>query len=166
MTDLELTRTQRERRLYSLEGVGTVRLQGLFSRSGAAESGGRRWLFAPRGLWQRKVQATDAAGTVVGEFAPRDIRRGGALRWGDRELALRPVSLLRERYALSEGERELVLLDGKGWGRRPVRVSLEAADEMDPGLLLFTAFVVHRLAVNASGSSAGSTAAMSGGTGS
>ena len=37
MTDLELTRTSGDRRLYSLEGIGTVRLDGLFSGSATAE---------------------------------------------------------------------------------------------------------------------------------
>jgi hypothetical protein len=67
---------------------------------------------------------------------------------------------------LREGDRDLARLDGKGWGRRPVEISIEAPNELEPGLLLFTAFVVHRLASNASGSSAGSTAAISGSYGS
>ena len=33
MADLELTRTQGDRRVYALEGVGTVRLEGLFARA-------------------------------------------------------------------------------------------------------------------------------------
>ena len=99
----------------------------------------------------------------MGEFVPRDLRRGGALRWAGRELSLRPASVLRERYALSDGDRELVVVDGKGWGRRPVNVSLLDPAAIDAGLLLFTVFVVHRLAVNAASSaSAGSTAAVSG----
>jgi hypothetical protein len=48
MADLELTRTPAGRRLYALEGVGTLRLEGVFSRravkvtvddSGAIEPG-------------------------------------------------------------------------------------------------------------------------------
>jgi hypothetical protein len=27
------------------------------------------------------MQATDALGAVVGEFVPRDLRRGGSLHW-------------------------------------------------------------------------------------
>jgi hypothetical protein len=160
-TELELTRTRGDRRLYSLDGIGTVRLEGLFSRRGSAEADGRSWRFTRRGFWQRVMEARDEAGTVVGEFVPRDIRRGGTIRWGGRELTLHPVSVLRERYALEEAGRDLVLLDGKGWGRRPVRITLAEPDAIEPGLLLFTAFVVHQLAVDASGSSAGSTAAIS-----
>ena len=164
MIELELTRTSPDRRLYSLAGIGTVRLEGLFSNSATAEAGGHTSRFTRRGFWQREIEATDSAGAVVGEFVPRDIRRGGALRWSDRELTLRPVSSLRERYALSEGDRELVVLDGKGWGKRPVKITLAEPDAVPPGLLLFAAFVVHRLAVNASGSSAGSTAAVTSST--
>jgi hypothetical protein len=163
MTELELKRIPCDRRLYALESVGTLRLGGVLSRSATAEADGTSWTFTRRGFWQRVIQATDAAGTVVGEFVPRDLRRGGALRWAGRELRLRPASVLRERYALSDGDRELVVVDGRGWGRRPVNVSLLDPAAIDAGLLLFTVFVVHRLAVNAASSaSAGSTAAVSG----
>jgi hypothetical protein len=67
-------------------------------------------------------------------------RRGAAL--GERELALRPASARRERYALADGERELALLDGKGWGKRPVKVTVEDPAAVEPGLLLFATFVV------------------------
>jgi hypothetical protein len=116
MSDLELTRTQGDRRLYGLEGVGTLRLQGLFSRAAIAEANGERWRIGRTGFWGRRVVATDPVGAVVGEFEPRGLRRGGMLRWAGRELALRPASSWRERYALADGDRELALLDGKGWG--------------------------------------------------
>ena len=159
MTELELTRTPNDRRLYSLEGVGTVRLEGLFSSSATAEAGGGSMRFAHRGLWQRAIEAKDSSGAVVGEFLPRDIRRGGTLRWRGRDLALKPLSPLRERYTLVEDDRELAALDGKGWGRRPVAVSLAELDAVEPQLLLFAAFVVRRLAAK-SGESAGGTAAV------
>lgn len=164
MTELELTRVPTDRRLYSLEGIGTVRLGGLFASSGTGEADGSRWRFASRGFWGRAMEATDAAGVVVGEFEPRNIRRGGALRWGDGELTVHPVSALRERYVLSEGDRDLVLLDGKGWGRRPVKITLADPSEIEPGLLLFAAFVVHRLAVNASSAAGGGSVAATGAT--
>jgi hypothetical protein len=162
MTELELTRSAEDRRLYELDGVGTVRSEGLFGRGATAEARGSSWQFNRRGFWQRVLEATDAAGTVVGEFVPRGIRRGGVLSWGGRELTVHPVSVLRERYVLSEGDRDLVLLDGKGWGRRPVKITLADPSAIDPGLLLFAAFVVNQLAVNASSNSGGSVAATSG----
>ena len=40
MADLELTRSRDDRRLYELAGLGTLRLEGLFSRRATAEAGG------------------------------------------------------------------------------------------------------------------------------
>lgn len=159
MIEIELKRTSGDRRLYALAGVGTLRLDGVFSRKATAEAGGRVWRLSRRGFWQRVIEATDETGAAVGEFRPRDVRRGGTLRWGGRELTLRPSSVWRERYALAEGERELVVLDGKGWGRRPVKVTLLEPEVVEPGLLLFATFVVHALAEHA-GSTAGSTGAI------
>jgi hypothetical protein len=164
MADLELTRTPGDRRLYALEGVGTLRLQGFASRRATAEADGTRWRIARRGFWQRLVEATDDAGTTVGEFEPRGLRRGGTLRWAGRELALRPASNWRELYALADGDRELAVLDGKGWGRRPVKVTVGDSEAVEPGLLLFATFVVRGLAEDAgSVAGAGGTAATSGG---
>jgi hypothetical protein len=137
VVDLELTRTRGEGRVHALEGVGTLRLQGLFGRAATAEADGTRWEIARLGFWGRRIEAIDVTSSAVGEFEPRGLRRGGALRWADREFALRPASSWRERYALADGDRELDLLDGKGWGRRPVKVTLEDPGAVEPGLLLF-----------------------------
>jgi hypothetical protein len=162
--DLELRRTPEDRRLYALDGFGTLRLQGFLSRAATAEAGGTRWEIARRGFWQRRIEATDAAGAVVGAFEPRGLRRGGTVRWAGRELELRAASRWRERYALADGDRELAVLDGKGWGRRPVKVTLDDPDAVEPGLLLFAAFVVRGLAEDASAAAGAgaSTAATSG----
>jgi hypothetical protein len=161
MTELELTRTPEDRRAYALDGVGTLRLEGVFSRTATAEAAGQSWRFAHRGLWQRAMEATDAAGTAVGEFAPRSIRRGGALSWRGREYTLQPVSSFRERYVLSDGERDLALIHGKSWGKRPVKVTLGDPDAVDPALLLFAVFVVRQLASDADSSAGSSTATFS-----
>ena len=119
MTELELMRTPGDRRRYALEGIGTIHLEGLFARSANAEAGSNHWQYVRSGFWQRVMQATDAAGNIVGAFRPRDLRRGGTLEWAGREFTLRPASSWRERYALADGDEELVILDGKSWGRRP-----------------------------------------------
>src|SRR4051794_2172688 len=122
--ELELTRVPKDRRLYRLARIGNVRPGGRFARTRSAQAdAGRSWHFSRRGLFGRVIEASDATGAAVGEFAPRQIRRGGELRWGTRELKLRPVGM-RERYTLSEGDRDLAHLDAKGWGKRPVRISL------------------------------------------
>jgi hypothetical protein len=160
MIDLELTRSPDDRRLYALKDIGTLRLAGWASRRATAEAGSDSWRIARRGFWQRVIEAADAAGTAVGSFEPHTLRRGGTVRWDDRELTLRPASMWRERYALASGDHELVILDGKGWGRRPVRVTVEDPAAIEPGLLLFAAFVVRSLAEDA-GTAAGAGAAAS-----
>jgi hypothetical protein len=163
MADLELTRAPGDHRLYALRGVGSLRLEGFASRAATAEAGGASWSFRRAGFWRRRIEAVDRLGTVVGEFDPHGLRRGGTVRWAGRELSLRAASSWRERYALGDGDRELALLDGKSWGKRPVKVDVDDTEAVEPGLLLFVAFVVRGLASDASSAAAGaSTASTSG----
>jgi hypothetical protein len=156
--ELELTRAPSDRHLYFLEGIGTIHREGgMWSNSFIAEAAGHSWRFAGRGILRRQLEATTPDGSVVGRFVPRDIRRGGLMEWGGRQLALRPASIAREKYVLRDGDRDIILVEGRAWGRRPVTVTFTQADAIEPGLVLFVAFVVHRLAVNAS-SSGGSAA--------
>jgi hypothetical protein len=158
MPELELTRSREDRKLYVLDGVGTLRVRGWTSRGATAEADGRSWELERRGIFTSVFAATDASGTAVGAFRGRTLRRGGTLQWGARELELRPASAWRSRFALADGERELAIFDGKGWGKRPVAVVVDDLSAIDPGLVLFTAFVVRGLAEDAS-SAAGATAA-------
>jgi hypothetical protein len=164
MVELELTRSPRDRRLYALGDLGSLRFEGFLSRSAVAEVGGQSWRFTRRGVFRNRVDATDAAGTEVGRFAPRSVRRGGDVQWSGRSLALRPASVWRERYAIVDGDHELAVFEGKGWGRKPVRVEMDESTAPDAALLLFTAFVVRGLAEDASGAAgaAASTAATAG----
>jgi hypothetical protein len=159
MAELELTRAPDDRRLYVLDGVGSLRFEhSLGPRRATAAAGERRWRLRTS-LWRRSVEATDESGSAVGSFDPQALRRGGALTWGGRELQIRPASWWRERYALADGDRELALLDAKSWARRPVRVTLEEeTDAVEPGLLLFAANVVRGLSDDAS-AAAGAAAA-------
>ena len=161
MADIQFQRAEGDRRAYVLGAVGKVRLSGFLSRAATAEAGGSTWRFEHRGFWQRGVQATDETGAIVGEFEPRSVRRGGVVRWHGREFTLRPASSWRERYSFVQDGRELALFDGKGWGRRPVRVTVDEAASIEPGLLLFTAFIVRRLAedANTTAAAGASTAA-------
>jgi hypothetical protein len=159
VADFELTRDRGDRRLYTLEGVGTLRLEGWGRRRASADAEGRGWQFARRGIWRAVIEACDAAGTPVGRFTAHGRRRGGTLQWAGRELSLRPASRWRERYARAEGDRELALFDAKGWGRRPVRVSVDDAARVEPGALLFAAFVVKDLAADAAAAAGAAGAA-------
>jgi hypothetical protein len=156
MIDRQLERTKDDRSLYVLDGVGTLRLEGAFGSRATAEAGTRRWTIARRGFW-RELQATDVAGTIVGTFGRRLIR-SNVVTWNGREYKLGRASVWRERYSLADGDREIAVLDCKGWGRQPVKLSTE--EDVDPGLLLFAAFAVQTLAADSSaGASAGAVAA-------
>src|SRR4051794_33322596 len=79
--ELELTRVPKDRRLYRLAGIGNVRLEGWFARTGSAEADdGRSWHFSRRGLFGRVIEASDATGAAGGTVEPRQIRRGGKLQ--------------------------------------------------------------------------------------
>ena len=163
MTDRELTRMPGERRGYALDGVGTRRFEGLTSRTAVAEAAAGRWRFGRRGFWRRRIEAVDAAGSQVGTYEPGGLKRGGRLFWAGRCYGLRPSSAWRERYVLLEGALELAVLDGKGWGSRPVKLHVDDAWNVEPGLLLFATFVVHGLAADANTAAAtGATSAVSG----
>ena len=81
MADFELTRAQGDRRLYSLDGVGTLRLEGFSCRAATAEANGTSWRIARNGLLHRRLAATYATGATVGEFEAthRPPRRDAAL---------------------------------------------------------------------------------------
>jgi hypothetical protein len=162
MVELELTRSAGDRRLYELGDLGTLRFQGLFAGRALAETDGSRWQIGRTGFWRRGIHAVDASGGVVGEFDPHSFRRGGRVRWRGRELALRPASRWRERYALVDGDRELAVLDVKGWGRTPVRIGVDDAGAIEPGLLLFAAFVVRALAEDDTAAAAAAASAPGG----
>jgi hypothetical protein len=151
MVDLELARVPGERRLFELAGVGTLRFGGIVSRAATATADGATWQIARPRFWSREIEAVDAAGTPVGSFSPRSLRRGGALHWAGRELVLRPASHWRECYALAGSDHELAIFEAKSWGSRPVKIRLEDAAALEPALVLFTAFIVRGLAEDASG---------------
>jgi hypothetical protein len=158
VTELELTRTPGDRRRFELEGVGALRVGGVFSRGATAEANGAEWSFGRRGFLRVTMEATDAMGDVVGSFTAGRVKRGGPVQWRGRELELRAASRWKERYALADGDRELAVLDGKGWGKRPVKVSVDDSAAVEPGLLLFAAYVVRGLAEDAGGAAGGAAA--------
>ena len=154
--DLELKRTAEDRRLYALDGVGTLRLEGLAGRMATAEAGGRAGTSRAGGCRWRIISGHrrrgHRGGRVRAAAQPSPWRRASLVR--PRGFELRPASKWRQRYALADGDRELALFDGKGWGRRPVSVSLDDPGELDPGLVLFAAFVVRSLAEDSGGAAA------------
>lgn len=153
MAELELRRTAGDRRLYALDGVGTLRLTGWGSRSATAEASDRTWQLSGE-IFKQTLKASDASGASVGEFEDRSFGRGGTLRWAGREIALRPSGISRQRFAMVDIERELATFEACGWGKHPVRIDVHDDVEFDLGLLLFGAFVVNKLACDASAADA------------
>jgi hypothetical protein len=146
---VQLTRTAWDPRLYALNSLGTLRLTGWCARAATVEADGLTWRITRRGIWQPVIQAADATGAVVGEFRGR-THRGGQLQWSDRQLILRPDRFWREqRYVLVEDDRMFATIEGKGWGDRPVNITVDEAADTGPALLLFVAFVVGTLAQTA-----------------
>jgi hypothetical protein len=159
MPDLELTRSRDDRRLYELAGIGTLRLEGLFSRRATVEAGGVTWSMRRVGFWRTTIEATDAAGSVAGTFDPRTLKGGGTLVWRGRELELRRASIWKDRYALAADDREIAVLDGRSWGKRPVTITVDDPAAVEPGLLLFAAYVVRSLAEDSESAAAGASVA-------
>jgi len=158
MIELELTRSPDDKRLYVLDGVGTVRFEGFGSRRAVAEAGDERWRLSRR-TFARTTEAVDASGATAGTFVSALLRGGGALRWLGGEYSLRPTGVTRRRYELVLGERTLAVVDPKGWGKRPVKLLVGDLDAVEPGLLLFASFVAHGLAGDAAATAGGGAVA-------
>jgi len=146
---MELTRDNVDADLWVLEGVGTLRRTGRISRAATAEAGGLSWQIVRRGWVRPGFRAADATGAVVGELKGSFMDRGETLRWSDRALILRADELRRGGYVLLEGERRLASMAPERFGKRPLDVTLDDLT-VDPGLLLFMAFVVQAYSDDAS----------------
>lgn len=145
MTELVLLPSRAARRRFDLGDVGSLAYEGLLANRAVATAGSERWRLGPDGA--RRAQATAADGTVVGRYEA-SASPEGRLTWAGRELVVRPVRGRRARWTLHDGDgRELVALDGRGTGARPAAIALPGDGEpLDPGLLLFLAFLVRKLA--------------------
>jgi hypothetical protein len=154
VADLELVRDPDDRRRYVLEGVGSLRLEGFGGRRATIDAAGRSWQAAPVGFWKQRVEATDAAGAPAAAFEPHRLRRGGVLRVGPRELQIAPASRWKDRYALQDGERDLAVVEAKGWGKRPVRVTIDDPAAVEPMVLLLVVFLARRMAEDSSAAAA------------
>ena len=149
MADLVLTRT--DKRLYGLDGVGVLRREKAFWNAATAEAGGRSWHFVCRGWFRRRIEVTDETGRSAGTFeGNRGFRRGGTVRWEGRDFALRSRSTWKaQRFVLLDGDRDIAVFAGRASDRRPVTVSIDEPGALDAGLLLFVAFVVRGLVLDA-----------------
>lgn len=145
MRPAELVPSPGDRRLYAVKGIGTVRVTGWTWHAATAEAHGRSWQITRQRIWPSVIQAADAAGDIVGEFRGRRLHHNTTLRWFDRELALTTDRLRCDRYILVEDDRTLATIDGTGSGKHPLNITINGTAEVDPGLLLFAAYVVRTL---------------------
>jgi|SRR3954452_12989295 hypothetical protein len=161
MIELELTRAPKDRRVYELGSLGSLRLKGWLMRSATARTGSRSFLFQRTSWFTAAVDASEDQGRLVGTFRPSQFRRGGALHWHRAGYSLRPATLIRERYELVLDNREIAVIEARGWWgwgtRRPLKMRVMDDHALDPGLLLFVAFVVRTLADKASSDASAAT---------
>jgi hypothetical protein len=132
---------------HALQGVGTLQVEGPWLAA-TARAGDASWRLVPtvpRG-WRREATATDAAGRVVGDYQ----ERGRALRWGSRQLRLGPPSrrTFKTHYLLADGEQVLALIQPTRDRPplNPINIDVRDAAAIEPGLLLFVAYLVGWLA--------------------
>ena len=145
MAELALTRSVDDRRRYELDGVGSIRRVGLFSRGAELHTVTGRMLNArSRGFAGRTSDATDEASGTVGQFVQAwKLKRTGTLTWRGLPHEVTTESSWRNRYLLSRDGRALLTVQCRGWGRTPARLTVHD-DTLDPGLALFTTWLVQQ----------------------
>ena len=141
MTQVELLQDPGDEDRWVLPGVGSFLRTGRVSRAATAEAGGRRWSIKRVGLVRAGFTASDETGAVVGEIRNRISGRNDRLRWAGRDLRLVDDGPRLWGYALYDGEHRLALMTPKRRGKRQLDVVIEDPS-VDPGLLLFQAFIV------------------------
>ena len=88
MRQVELLQAPDNEDRWVLPGVGSFQRTGQVSRAATAEAGGRRWSIKRFGLVRTGFNASDEAGTVVGEVRNPISGRSDRLRWAGRDLRL------------------------------------------------------------------------------
>ena len=129
LAELDLKRASGDRRLYMLDGVGSIRFEGLLSRNATTESNGERVRAAASrdgGVPRSTKRARPSAGSSREGFGAAVRSRG----------ASREASNWRERYALTDGETELATPRRQRVGRRQVAVSIDESAALEEAAAL------------------------------
>lgn len=148
MAEWRLRRSDHDHKLYELLEIGELRTSPRWlSREVQARAvDGRAWTFDIHGFLHTKREAVDGSGQVVGSFAQRKKTwHGGSVTWYDTEYDVSLSSAWKNRYALSLRGDEILTVEAKGWGKEPVTISApdeHALERADPGLVLFTTWLV------------------------
>ena len=159
MTELALTRASDDRKRYDLPGYGSLRRDGWLSRRSELRTDDGRVLTArQRGALQRAAEALDAAGSVLGDYRQqRVLNHGGELTWSGLPYEVSSQSALYTRYVLSRNHAPVVSVHVKAWGGRTPAVVTVTDPHADPGLVLFTVWLVQTFAGASGDASAGAT---------
>ena len=140
-----LTRSVEDRKRFDLEPWGWLRGKGwLTEKSDAGTPTGTVWHFEPRGWTGGRAEALDAvSGQAVGDYRwTGSFRRRGTVTWGARSYELASEGWFGKRYELRAEDRTFVGLEVKGWGRRPVTIEVDESLDAEPGLVLFSCWLV------------------------
>ncbi|RYB94376.1 hypothetical protein EUA93_08480 [Nocardioides oleivorans] len=160
MRDLVLVRSADDRRRYDIEGVGSLRRVGLFSRTTLLLPDGDEPLTAQsRVSLSGQAEAVAAGGDVVGEFSEQTLLgHGGEVVWRGRKLRLESGTVLISRYVLRDGRTRLLEVQARGWGDKPADVTL-GDEPVDPGLVLFVLWLAQGFVDHDSGTGVATAAA-------
>jgi hypothetical protein len=155
MVEIEAAPLEGEPWTLAFDGIGTIRFETwrvgfgrlsapVWGSSRAAlEASGGTWQARVAGLLSRRIVATDTVGALAARFTPKLLSRGGNVEVGAWTYTLGATG---RRYVLREREAELVTVCPSASSRRPLTVTLADPRAIDPLLVLFAAFVAHRLA--------------------
>ena len=113
MREVELVQDPGDKDRWVLPGVGSFLRTGRVSRGAIAEAGKRRWSIKRFGLVRTGFNASDEAGTVVGEVRNPISGRSDGLRWAGRDLRQLRDGPRRWGYALCDGDRRLAVMTPK-----------------------------------------------------
>jgi len=157
MTELALTRASDDRKRYDLPGYGSLRRDRWFSRRCVLRTDDGRELTArTQGMLQRAAEAVDRSGSVVGDYRQRRlVNRGGDLAWSGLPYEVTSQSMLHTRDVVSRHQEPVVSVHVKAWGGRTPAVVTVSDPRADPGLVLFTVWLVQTFAHSASSEAAG-----------
>ena len=148
MREGTLTRSAEDRRRFELEGYGWLRSEGwLTHKAGAGATSGAGWRFEPQGWTGGRAEALDAtSGLPVGVYRRTgSFRQRGTVTWGARSYELTGVGWAGERFQLSSDGATLVELKVRGWGKKRVALTIDESLDREPGLVLFTCWLVQLL---------------------
>ena len=147
MREVQLTRSGEDRRRYEIDGIGWLRNEGLLRlRSEAGTDHGGGWTFQPRGWTGRRFEVLDAVSSQpVAEYRRTGkLTYDGTITWRSRSYDIRRTSAWRQHFSLFLDGEQVLELEVKSFGKRPVVLRIAPILESEPGLVLFACWTCQR----------------------